>query len=66
MTRARRDQMVRTSWVLPSELVDRLRLAATRQHISMAQVVRIALESSVRGSGGEPIGGFLDIDEVDR
>ena len=61
-----RDQMVRTSWVISTDLLDRLRLTAARQRISMAQVVRIALESSVRGSGGEPVGGFLDADDAEH
>lgn len=60
------ERMVRTCLYLPVGLRDRLQLAAARQRVSMAQVMRVALEASVNLTRPEPVGGFLEEPTSDR
>jgi len=53
------DRLVRTCVFLPVGLRDRLKATASARRVSMAQLVRAALEGSVGSIRPEPTGGFL-------
>ena len=55
------DRLVRTCIFLPVGLRERLMASASARNVSMAQLVRVALETSTIGAHRpEPSGGFLD------